>query len=257
MTKEMFMRLHRIFNILVAVFTVIAGAFLMAGCLVIYYKNGEYSREIVGEVFRAFSVPVYICLALVIVGFIYEFISPLKAKKEKPERDHAFLREKLSAKKNFAECDKTIVSAIVKERKVRVVIAVIRAALIVVCACIFLYYGADPDNFGTEITDSMIGAMKWLAPCLFVSGGFAVFAAYYNNSSIKRETELLKKLPDARGEGLSFKKETKAKSVIFAVLKVVIVAVAVAALVYGAVEGGFADVMTKAVNICTECIGLG
>ncbi|MBQ8494361.1 MAG: thioredoxin [Clostridia bacterium] len=28
-------------------------------------------------------------------------------------------------------------------------------------------------------------------------------------------------------------------------------------LVWGALENGAADVLTKAINICTECIGLG
>ncbi|MBQ8683609.1 MAG: thioredoxin [Clostridia bacterium] len=36
-----------------------------------------------------------------------------------------------------------------------------------------------------------------------------------------------------------------------------VLAVGLALLVYGFATGGIADVLTKAVNICTECIGLG
>ena len=39
--------------------------------------------------------------------------------------------------------------------------------------------------------------------------------------------------------------------------KFVILGIAVTALVVGFFMGGYADVLTKAVNICTECIGLG
>ena len=36
-----------------------------------------------------------------------------------------------------------------------------------------------------------------------------------------------------------------------------ILAAAVLLLIWGFVSGGAADVLTKAINICTECIGLG
>ena len=36
-----------------------------------------------------------------------------------------------------------------------------------------------------------------------------------------------------------------------------ILAVAVSILIYGYMNGGTADVLTKAINICTECVGLG
>ncbi|MBQ8627442.1 MAG: thioredoxin [Agathobacter sp.] len=36
-----------------------------------------------------------------------------------------------------------------------------------------------------------------------------------------------------------------------------ILAIGVFFLVYGFITGGTADVLAKAINICTECIGLG
>ena len=41
------------------------------------------------------------------------------------------------------------------------------------------------------------------------------------------------------------------------ITKLIILGIAVITLVLGAIFGGYADVLTKAVNICTECIGLG
>ena len=41
------------------------------------------------------------------------------------------------------------------------------------------------------------------------------------------------------------------------VLRWVILAVAVVFLIWGYCIGGTADVLTKAINICTECVGLG
>ena len=41
------------------------------------------------------------------------------------------------------------------------------------------------------------------------------------------------------------------------ITRLVILGVAIAVLILGFAFGGYADVLTKAVNICTECIGLG
>ena len=40
-------------------------------------------------------------------------------------------------------------------------------------------------------------------------------------------------------------------------LRLALLCVGIGILVYGFFAGGTADVMTKAVNICTECVGLG
>ncbi len=41
------------------------------------------------------------------------------------------------------------------------------------------------------------------------------------------------------------------------IIKLCILGVAIIALIGGFLAGGYNDVLTKAVNICTECIGLG
>lgn len=41
------------------------------------------------------------------------------------------------------------------------------------------------------------------------------------------------------------------------VIRVIIAAAAVALIVLGVMNGGMFDVLVKAINICTECIGLG
>ncbi|MBO5767765.1 MAG: thioredoxin [Clostridia bacterium] len=40
-------------------------------------------------------------------------------------------------------------------------------------------------------------------------------------------------------------------------MRISLLIIALFLLVYGYIIGGTADVLTKAVNICTECIGLG
>ena len=68
MTKK---RIHTIYAILLSIVTVIAGICLMAACLQIY-RSGDtpYSPESVQAAFATIAVPVYLCIALIIGGFI-------------------------------------------------------------------------------------------------------------------------------------------------------------------------------------------
>ncbi|MBR6784589.1 MAG: thioredoxin [Clostridia bacterium] len=51
-------------------------------------------------------------------------------------------------------------------------------------------------------------------------------------------------------------KKAKKTSIVPA-LRFSVLLIALVLLIYGYILGGTADVLTKAVNICTECIGLG
>jgi len=258
MTKDTTNRLHRVFNIILSALIFISGACLVAGCLYVYYGKGVYTREIVQEVFSKIAIPVYITLALTVASFIYEFVSPVKEKKEKPLRDNLHIREKLLSKKDLCRCEKGLCEAIEKEQKKRRLHRVLRAFLVLVCAAVFLFFALDFSRYHqSEINRSVIFMMTVLAPCIFASGAYSVFVNFYCEKSLEKEISLLKKIPDKKGESEKKAKNEKTLKVLWAVGKIAILAIAVVLLVYGAVSGGFSDVMTKAVNICTECIGLG
>lgn len=147
MTKETRIRFLRIYGILLGIVIVIAGICLMAGCISIYVSGDQpYSREIVAEVFSKIAIPVYLCLAMIILGFVLNVI--------------------LSPESDMPQSKKAHIS---------------------------------------------------------------------KEAGLPNPTET--------------KKLRLTRSIIFAV--------GVFFLVYGLMTGGVADVLAKAINICTECIGLG
>lgn len=95
-----------------------------------------------------------------------------------------------------------------------------------------------------------------LLPCLALPFAYSVFAYYRNNKSIERQIELIKQLPSAEA---SADEETTApiKDKKIVILRYALLTAGIAVMIYGLTTGGVADVLTKAVNICTECIGLG
>ena len=97
----------------------------------------------------------------------------------------------------------------------------------------------------------MTKATVWLLVCMTVPFGFAVFTAYYAKASIQKEIDLLK------SAGVTPSRSPAAPAKDLSWIRWAILGIASVCIVLGLFTGGTKDVLTKAVNICTECIGLG
>jgi len=259
MNKETIKRIRLIYSIAVGISAVIAGVCLIAACLGIYYAGGDepYSRQIVAESFSQIAAPVYLCLVLVIGGFLLDFALPADNKKIKAEKNDRQTLDRLLAKRNLEICAPSLRAQIEKLRKTRKLYCCIGAALLAVCSILFLLYGANPANFHqSQINTSMVNAMWVMLPCLAVPFGWTVFTAYAHRASLRKEIDLVRQIsvdPNAKAAPQTAKDPAAA----IATVRWVLVAAAIVLLVYGYYAGGTADVLTKAVNICTECVGLG
>ena len=259
MKNNYIMRIRRIYDVVLSVSIILAGICLIAGCLTIYFTGERtYSREIVAETFSSIAIPVYICLALTILSFVLELICPSEIQKQKPQKPYANILERILAKKEMDGCDQTLLQSINKERKSRKLHIIIRTVLLCISSIAFLSYALNGNNFHqSEINTSMIHAMWVMIPCLIVPFGYAIFTVYYNDKSLQREIELVKQVPST--ESRKDKSEISANSSEKKenILRYALLVVGIGILVYGFVSGGTVDVLTKAINICTECIGLG
>lgn len=256
MTTQKINRIRRIYGIVLSAVLVIAGLCLMGVCYNIYTTgDGTFSREIVAAYFGKIAVPVYLCLALVIGSIILEIILPGTVKKVVPEKNDALILQRLQRKIDLPSCDASLIAKVLKEQQARLCHKVVTIALLVIGSVIFLVYALNGDNFHQRnITDSLIQAMYLLIPCMAVPFGYAVFAAYHSRASIRREIEVLKQADSSRSPAPT---DPAAKKELSAILRWVILGVAAVFLIWGYCIGGTADVLTKAINICTECVGLG
>ena len=256
MTKESTMRLHRIYNVLFSIVIIIAGICLIIGVLTIYNSGDQpFSRESVAATFSTIAFPVYLTLVMAVISFIWEIISPSDKEQNPKAKDYPALLVNLYEKKDFSAGDATVVEeikALWKNRKMHIII---RTIVLVVCSAIFLLYALNSANFHqSEINASMINAMKVLVPCSLAAFAYALFVAVHNEKSIQKEMELVKKLPasTASTDGEIITEEKHISPYRNAILVASIILI-----VYGFLSGGTIDVLTKAINICTECIGLG
>ena len=99
----------------------------------------------------------------------------------------------------------------------------------------------------------MVALVWWLIPCTLVPTGCSIFSAYYCRHSAQRELELVKLVPKAVAPLSPAKKSGQAQMYV----RLAVLTVALCLIVVGFTAGGTADVLAKAVAICTECVGLG
>lgn len=259
MKKENIIRIHRIYGVFLSISIIIAGICLIAGCLTIYFTGERiYSREIVADTFSSIAIPVYLCLILTILGFVWELLLPSKPQKPKVIKAYPQILNRLLAKKDLEQCDEVLLSHIYKERKSRKLHSAIRTILLCIGSILFLSYALNGNHFHqSEITISMIHAMWVLLPCMGIPFIYAVFTVYHNDKSLQREIELVKQLPIAADKSEDTGSAASSSDRNEEILRYALLFVGVAIFVYGLLSGGTVDVLTKAINICTECIGLG
>lgn len=251
MKKETLTRLCRIYSIILAIFCVAAGVCLIFGCLSVY-NTGEYSRAAVANAFAKIAIPVYAFVLLAVAGAFL----PITEKRAKNDNSQAvFLM--LYEKKNFDACDEGLKNAVVAQRQKRKKASLICAAVCTVSAVVFLAYALNASHFQADINTSVINAVCVLLPCLALAFATGLAVSLFNKKSIAREVALLKTAPNAEGNAKNAEKPCNNSQNTVKLVRAVLVLAAAVLTVYGYFTGGFEDVLTKAVNICTECIGLG
>ena len=243
MTKT---RIHRIYGIVLSIVTVIAGICLIAACIQINSAGDRpFSTEAVQVAFHSIAIPVYLCIALIIGGFILNGLFPIPAEKNVPPKQYHVIAEKL-----YKNADPALRGNHFRTR--RLMLCRISLLCLVVGSALFLLYALNGNNFTVEtISSAMAKASVWLAVCMAIPFISAVIAAFYGKHALRKEIQLLKDAgvtpdnsPAPAEKDLSWVRWT-------------ILCIGIVCLIIGFVNGGTEDVLTKAVNICTECVGLG
>ena len=250
--------IHRIYGIVLSISILCAALCLMGACLGIYDSgSGEFSREAVAAAFSPIALPVYLCLVLVLLGFPLNWFLPRETGKLKAGKNLSIPLQRLHAKTDLTACPAALQQAVAHQQKSRRFHRTIALALLALTGIVFMAYVLTGDRFLLpDITTSMKQAMLVLIPCLAATFAYSIFAHYHGEKSMAKEIELLKqaaKVASAQAEPKAVV-ETKMN---MDTLRAAIVLVAVAVLLFGYFTGGTADVLTKAINICTECVGLG
>lgn len=267
MKKETAALINKIYAICISIFTAVIGILFIVQTIDIYIDGkatgNMYTPETIESHFRAIAIPFTLWIIFIILGIILKIIIPSQNKcslKMESKEIAKKLSEKLISLDEIKnEEEKQI---ILKEKKKRLIvwIAVLLICLIsIVLSCIYLF---DPDHYtldGKLMLQAGTIALSILPYVLLCFGALLIGKAHEEFSS-KIELVAIRKLLTNKDNLISNKlpslKSISSKRFLL-ITRAVILTISIVFIVVGVINGGARDVLIKALNICTECIGLG
>lgn len=266
LTEEKARKIRLLYAIFLGVFTIVVGILFIIQAALIYdtgtspdHTGDIYSPAIVAERFSPISVPVYLWIAAVIAGFILWAVLPAaRTVYPRPSAKETLLRlSRRIPKSGKGETD----CKVRKEELSRKIIWGVCAAVCLLAAVMSAVYLFQPAHFPSDdLNAEIIAMLRHILP--WIGGAFVccIAAAVYDGYSAKRELPFVKKLIAAGG--MKTLGDEKSSALVFpkwslTAVRLWVFAVGVTFIVLGVLNDGMHDVLIKAINICTECIGLG
>ena len=246
-----------IYGIAVSAMAVVSGLLLMAACIQIYHSGGEqiYTPEKVADAFTPIALPIYITLAMIAGSFLLNTLLPAEKKRTPAKKQYALLLRIAYKRADLLGCEPEQLTEIHRQQTLRRIVLALQFIPWAIGAAIFLPIACNPTNYHEDLTlatNSIVAIAWWLLPCALIPTACSILAAYHSRATLRREWEIVKLAPKMT-EALPAK--TSKNFLLYARLAILVVALA--AIIGGYLAGGTADVLAKAVAICTECVGLG
>ena len=259
----------------------VVGALAIAMCVEIYNLGpSPFTRESVGQHFAKISVFVYILVALILGGAVISVALPLpKGKMKGIVNENAMLYKLYSKLGNENE----VSDKIEKQRTLRFAMSVVCLVLVIGAAVLsvvqsILGYDAGDADINGQVIKAFFVFLRYFS----IAFAYAIVTAYVCKTSVTKELGIIKsQLAKGKTENDSvnasvqqegtFTKLTnelyeaerksyqpsKIRDLVSVIVTSALIIVAVVFIILGVSNGGMADVVTKAINICTECIGMG
>lgn len=269
-------KIRFIYGIGMAVLTVIVGALFILQICAIYASSAQspYTVESISARFNQIAIPVWVWVAALIGNIVLSFVFPEEEESPKAQVDIA---TKLCRMQKRLPENAVGMSTIKQKRKARTVAiiacAVFACVAIAVCLVHLLNENYTPiiseDFFpgGRALADRLVRSIPWIA-CAFLA---AIFVTLFVEKSQEEELALTKTaIAESAKQGIKADKNAQEKKNVFqtigeffdsekgtAIFRILFAVVGVALVVVGIFNGGMYDVLQKAINICTQCIGLG
>lgn len=255
-----------VYGILLSVLLCMTGVLLIIGCVSIYQSGPRpFTPESISAAFAKIQVPVYMTLGVLLVGIILHLALPREKEKAKITVDKKVILRRLEKRLAQAGID-PVPPTVKRERLLRRVLWVVA---FLCCAATFIpaaLYVFDPAHFTlTSFNEDTAAAALRIIPAFLVSSAIITAMIYAERAACAMEIQHAKKAlaqapknnaiptPD---EGTDNDRTVIRRRVVLGI-RLALLVVGVTFIVLGIFNGGMADVLYKAVNICTECIGLG
>ena len=250
---------------------IVLGVLYIIGVYHLYLTGGDtpFSRESVGSYLVMLAIPSAITVIMLIVNTVLTKIFPKSGDYKYDGVAVADFKLEARLEKLVSQFDVDNAPNEIKERikyqykreKNAFTVAIIVTVLTAIysAAVVFNTSRYTIETVNSDIAGAMLPTLFCTAIALCVWSAWSVIRTHSRQEvvfAIKdaiRENKALYLKTEKKEHTASFIHSDTAKNI----LRGVIIAASVALIALGIMNGGMADVLDKAVKICTECIGLG
>ena len=251
--------LNKIFLIIVSAQTLLMSSLFIVQVLRIYYgNNGTFTREICSEYLLQILPIIILWFIIILASYIY-FYNQKKTMNEVAKTTNVQKLHNLELMcPDYNENLKEEYSLLEKYKKNRKIAWIINIAILVICSIMGLLYLLNVEHFKADgdLMEQAIQMGVHLLPWVVIAFISLIVCTLYEESSSKQSIEVIKLIMKTNGRK-TLKSVVKSNQLKLNIARISILVIAVIFIISGILNGGVADVLQKAINICTECIGLG
>lgn len=268
------------YGIALSLMTAVTGALFIWQTLDIYLSGGSrpFTREIVLERLNRIAPAFWIWVVMVAVGFIIWEVFAVSCKRAPLKDDcYALRRIKKRVPPKVGESGLASLKAVKRGELINLIVKLCAAALCLAGVAYGIAYLATASNFPkTDVNGEMLNMAAHLAPCVFAALLILCGVTLYLSISAKKQLPHVKQIiASAKADEKNgveavyvmgntavadlygrWKALSNHKYFILGV-RIAIAVFAVTFIILGIVNGNMRAILIKAINICTECIGLG
>ena len=250
------------YKTLMSVMLAVSGILLIYSCVSIYNLGDRpFTAENISNAFSKIAIPIYATAVLALLGLAFTVFGPQKDESCKSTQNKKKTAERLEKKLDISLCSNEISQEIKNAKKRILVSRTIFVSISVIALLPALIYVISPSSYTMEYNESIIRACLCILPCVLVSATAQFILSYLDNANYDKLISA-QKLAIASGakkasSDIDTSRTGNASKRIILISRVAVLVLAVVFIIDGITNGGFSDVLIKAINICTECIGLG
>ena len=206
-----------------------------------------YTMEDVLARLKHISIPLFICLAIILTSIIFQICCHPQGNASQVSTSSyqlRMLKERLSVLPEQAY----------REESFRKHLCFFSGLLIALLCIPPLAYLLNVNHFSSwDLEYVLCPMLRSIMPWLLLCFATAFFASILVKRSLAREVQLLANAPQNK----VITESCTPPNTCVTLCRLLLYLIAIICVVIGVFNGGLYDVLVKAINICTECIGLG